>query len=306
MVKIRNPSVDLAVDRQDIGSTVSAEEIPKPGAITTLADAPGDAFADAAASAVATVPDETCVRAKDVEMLLLSSSEPQRIQNLMSYGEWFNDYAGVDEATLESLADQLDTKAMIVLGTQAEFRAIGRDPALAVEKLNGSAVRENVQNNAFDAWLRDRERIDAHRKDVEAARDWYYQAALLGDLGALPFLGDVQLALEETPVSLGWISQEDFDQLPRQAQNPNEVRGAYGVAATRIAPNAGTGYAGLLQGIYEISLTHKPFADALAEQYKRDRADLGLPPLEVPPAEISLDELRDLAARLCPGEEDFL
>ncbi|MEL7313242.1 MAG: hypothetical protein AAFN07_17135, partial [Pseudomonadota bacterium] len=99
---------------------------------------------------------------------------------------------------------------------------------------------------------------------------------------------------------------EAFDALPERARMKNEVLAPYNTAPTRIAPNAGTGIAGLLFEFSEPSLTHKPFAEALAEQYKRDRADLGLSPLEIPRAEISLDELRDLAGRLCPGEEGFL
>ncbi|MEM9172981.1 MAG: hypothetical protein AAGA84_09775 [Pseudomonadota bacterium] len=165
--------------------------------------------------------------------------------------------------------------------------------ARAVDKLSGVAPALGIAMQPFG-----RELSAAQREALEAAREWYERAALLGHLGALSHLGNIQVALGETPVTLAWISQEDFDALPEAARFPAEVISAYTSAISQIAPNAKTGLSGVLLSVAEPALRHKPYAKAVAMQYQVARQAAGLPTIEMTQG-IPVDEIRKLVDKLC-------
>ncbi|MEL6448121.1 MAG: hypothetical protein AAFQ62_09285 [Pseudomonadota bacterium] len=242
----------------------------------------------------------SCLHLGDLELAIDLNNELQRIRILVPMGGWFNDYRGIGADGLASLAAQGDTLAMVVLGARAELAATGEDPARAVAKLSGETPAIGLPRAIFDL-----ERLGGQREQLEVARDWYQRAALLGHLAALPYLGHVQVALGETPVTLGWIDQEAFDALPEAARYQVEVINAHTVAIGEIAPNAKSGVSGVVLDIAGPALRYKPYAKAVAAQYAVDRSAVGLPPVDIESG-LATNDLRELAQKLCPEDRALL
>ncbi|MEM9172582.1 MAG: hypothetical protein AAGA84_07750, partial [Pseudomonadota bacterium] len=79
---------------------------------------------------------DACLRLVDLELSFDVDIELQRLRQTAQMGPWFNEYHGITLDALESLAEQHDTAAMVVLGARAELAASGNDPARAVDKLS--------------------------------------------------------------------------------------------------------------------------------------------------------------------------
>lgn len=246
-------------------------------------------------------PSRPCFSVADFDATFDVRAEEERLRFLFPSGDVFDDYRGIEMTAMRSLAAQNDKTAMLLLAVQTELQALGVDPMLAVERFSRPespiGLADIIKHASPPA---------ESREQLERARDLYYAAALAGNLAAMTHLGYVQVALGETPVTLGWIQQDEFEALPREAKYPVEVINAYTLSMREISPSADSGAASILFELAAPALRNKAYPAVIAEQFKRDRTRASLPPVEILSSKFSTDEIREFWQNMCPADRQLI
>ena len=207
-----------------------------------------------------------------------------------------SDYRDLAESELRHLIAQGDSGAMAVLGAMHVMRARGLSDSDAVPYL----LLEDPNLFSYQYKLPHTEEQMRH---YGLAADWFYKSALHGRLLALINVGDQLVALGKTPIDLGWISTEDYDQLTRAQKSTFNAASVYQAVAYTIAPQVEVGFLEEI-GLGFGSMFAKRFAniaEPIVTQFRSDRAELGLGPLIIPPS--ALPSYSELTELLCSTPE---
>ena len=207
-----------------------------------------------------------------------------------------SDYRDLAESELRHLIAQGDSGAMAVLGAMHVMRARGLSDADAVPYL----LLEDPNLFSYQYKLPHTEEQTRH---YELAVDWFYKSALHGRLLALINVGDQLVTLGKTPIDLGWISAEDYDQLTRAQKSTFNAANVYQAVALTIAPQVEVGFLEEI-GLGFGSMFAKRFAniaEPIVTQFRSDRAELGLDPLIIPAS--TLPSYGELTELLCSTPE---
>ncbi len=219
--------------------------------------------------------DGPCLTLEQLQHHPMFAPEQARMEAISINGPTIASYRGLASDELEVLVAQGDSAAMAVLGAMALMNARGQSPDDAVPYL----LLE-------DADLRNYQMPDRNDPDVveqlEAARSWFYQAALHGRLRALQEVGDIRWQLEGGAVELGWVEAETYNALGARERSTFLPINVYNLTAYEIAPQLRDGPAGLLYQLMPRDPSLAPVISGLAEQFEQDRIDAGLPPIRVP------------------------
>jgi hypothetical protein len=207
-----------------------------------------------------------------------------------------SDYRDLAESELRHLIAQGDSGAMAVLGAMHVMRARGLSDSDAVPYL----LLEDPNLFSYQYKLPHTEEQMRH---YELAADWFYKSALHGRLLALINVGDQLVALGKTPIDLGWISTEDYDQLTRAQKSTFNAANVYQAVAYTIAPQVEVGFLEEIgQGFGAIiAKRFANIAEPIVTQFRSDRAELGLGPLTIPPS--TLPSYSELTELLCNTPE---
>ena len=206
-------------------------------------------------------------------------------------------YRDLAQSELSSLIDQGDSGAMAVVGAMHEMKARGWPESYAVPYL----LHEGPDQSSNSAGL---PAAEEQKRHYEQAAKWFYQAALHGRVLALTYVGRQLDNMGSSPVDLGWISADEYNQLTRAERSTFNAANVYQAVAYTIAPeleiglfddeNAGFGTA--------FAKRFSSIAEPIAAKYRSDRKGLGLRPLLVPASELPpAQEIAELLCRL--GDE---
>ncbi len=184
---------------------------------------------------------------------------------------------------LDALARQDDSLAMMIYGLRLLFLSMGRSPALAVDFLYYQVpIKELTPNPDF---------VPENAGQIaKMARERFTDAAMLGRHAAFTFIGLTYTAEGKTPVDLGWISQEAYDQLDETQKDSFEPRVAWSQLAYMIDPNVlaiGSPNRTYFDERREQLGEHAGFLDELASGFRQrleedGRSFPGLPPITYP------------------------
>lgn len=154
------------------------------------------------------------------------------VSSVSDSGPDFHSLGEVGEFELLDLARDGDPAAMITLGYRSMLEAFGHDPELAIPLRNArdwedneylKAIASDIQDKLFISSRVDlglptsKDRLlhltDEQRSLIEQAAHWYYQGAVHGRIDALRMYGELISLQHSGPVGIGWLSQEEFDQM---------------------------------------------------------------------------------------------
>jgi len=235
---------------------------------------------------------ENCLSESMLETDPMMMDELERLDPYLVNSGSISLYRDLAESELSHLIAQGDSGAMAVLGAMHVMRARGLSDSDAVPYL----LLEEPNLLSYQYKLPHTEEQTRH---YELAADWFYKSALHGRLLALINVGNQLVTMGKTPVDLGWISKEDYDDLTRAEKSTFNASSVYQAAAFTIAPQVEVGFfeeVGLGFG----SMFAKRFASIakpIATRFRSDRAELGLSPLTVPAS--TLPSYRELTKLLC-------
>ena len=237
---------------------------------------------------------ESCLTLAQLDSHPLLIQDGYRFEALSDTGPVIESYRGLTESELLSLATQHDSAAMVVLGAMSIMRA--RD--WPVDKAVPFLTSEDTDLR-FYAYKRPLlPEFVAHTAD---AREWFYKAALHGRVLALYRVGDA-LSLEiGGAVELGWIGQEEYEDLSSFEKTALYPANVYNVLAYELAPELKSGPIGdIVNELVPRSERQIAIVGELAEQFNRDLESAGLERIIVPKsAAPPVDELMGL---LCESE----
>lgn len=239
---------------------------------------------------------ENCLSESMLETHPVMMDELERLDPYVVNSGSISDYRNLAESELRHLIAQGDSGAMAVLGAMHVMRARGLPDSDAVPYL----LLEEPSLLSYQYKL---PHTEEQRRHYQFAADWFYKAALHGRLLALINVGDQLVTLGKTPVDLGWISTEDYDQLTRAQKSTFNAANVYQAVAFTIAPQVEVGFFEEI-GLGFASVFAKRFADIaepIATQFRSDRAELGLDPLIIPAS--TLPSYSELTELLCNPPE---
>ena len=210
-------------------------------------------------------------------------TEKQRFIAMSATGPVFDSYRSLGQRDIESMARNGDSHAMIVEGLRKILEMLDQDPETAVDVL--------IEGRQFRHYVRLAEFSDKYGEKLDWIAGKYYSAALNGLPLALADYGSLQSIRHGGPVGLGWISEEAFNALETSEQAQLHPTMIYVQVANRLAPELQQGMGILLTEQLPENSVAGPIVARLVEQYAEDRYALGLPPLALPPSQLSTDDL---------------
>lgn len=217
-----------------------------------------------------------CLTLKQFEEIPGLNQDAARMESVSASGVVLDAYRGLDDAALQSYAEQGDSAAMLVMGANAVMRAFGMDQSLAIEWLNN---RERIS----DLDLGNSELTSAASLALNDAAYWFYEAASHGRLLALQNYGQVRGRLFGGPVGLGWISQEEYDSLDASGKTSLVPANLYAQVAYDIAPALREGALGNLTRMAPESSIQQDVRRDLVAEFEETLSASGLPPVSVAP-----------------------
>ncbi|MEM9209084.1 MAG: hypothetical protein AAGA61_07550 [Pseudomonadota bacterium] len=217
-------------------------------------------------------------------------------ESVSSTGHQFEAYRQLSESELESLAVQNDSAAMVMLGDKAVEQTIGSSSQIDTFGLRSIISLQSAKNTRSEPVSPDQQAA------LESARDWYYEAALHGRIGALWQVGLIREMLEGSAVDLGWVSREEYAQLSRFEQSEVSPTRIY----ERLSRLARPGVADLFGGQLptELSERQRQIIERLAEDFRQDRTSRGF--AEFPPIQPAITDMQHLRDLICPSMRDQL
>ena len=237
-----------------------------------------------------------CLTPEQVETHPLVLAELETLESVMSIGNQFDAYRQLGVVELESLAIQGDSAAMVMLGDKAVEQALGppsRTTSFSSGAINSLLTVQNTRSKPLSA---------AEVSALEAARDWYYDAALHGRLGALAQYGLVRHVLEGNAVDLGWMPAAEYDQLSQGQQSSVRPATIYERVGHMARPGVTELFGGQL--ISRPTDLQRPIVDRLAQEFVRDRAARGFPDFE--PLRAAISDREEILRLVCPSLRDDL
>ncbi|MEM8547768.1 MAG: hypothetical protein AAGF46_06355 [Pseudomonadota bacterium] len=184
--------------------------------------------------------EQPCVNWRAFGDLPEVRAEYERMSPIMPFGQDFQVFLGLDTPSLEALAEQGDSAAMAMLGSMRQMQSRGIPEEFAVT-VAASGFRSTVGTGVFQNMQRTVPTDEERTELLIEAQSWFTQSAEHGRVGSLLQLAGVQRRLGETPVSLGWITAEDWDALDEEARDNLRLNDVYLQALTTLAPELATG-----------------------------------------------------------------
>lgn len=241
------------------------------------------------------VDQAACLTLKQFEEVPGLVQDAARMESVAASGAVLDAFRGLDDAALQSYAEQGDSAAMLVMGANAVMRAFGKNQSLAIEWLNH---RERIS----DLDLGNSELTPAASLALNDAAYWFYEAASHGRLLALQNYGQVRGRLFGGPVGLGWVGQEEYDALSAGEKTSLVPANLYAQLAYDIAPALREGALGDLTRMVPESSIQQDVRRNLATEFAETLAASGLPPISVAPtATLDVDVLFD---QLCESDKE--
>jgi len=243
--------------------------------------------------AIATDDEPGCLTFLQLHNMPTVAQDAARLVALQTHGIPIAPYESFDESTLRAFADQGDSAAMVVIGATAILRAYNIDESLATGWLNDEFVITDLDVGGTQL------SSDASLLLNEAAY-WFYQAALHGRLFALQHYGTARNRLFGGPIGLGWISQDEFDELGNEEMSSLHPFEVYTQVAYDIAPQLREGLLADLSRDFPESDLQLAIRASLVAEFAETLADSGLQRVEIAPtASPGIAELYD---QICSAE----
>ena len=184
--------------------------------------------------------EQPCVNWREFGDLPEVRAEYERMSPIMPFGQDFQVFLGLDTPSLEALAEQGDSAAMAMLGSMRQMQSRGIPEEFAVT-VAASGFRGSVGTGVFQNMQRTEPTDEERTELLIEAQSWFTQSTEHGRVGSLLQLAGIQRRLGETPVSLGWITAEDWDALDDDARDNLRLSDVYLQALTTLAPELATG-----------------------------------------------------------------
>lgn len=235
-----------------------------------------------------------CLTVKQFEELPELMQDFARMDQVSAGGSALSSYENLGEDTLRSFADQGDSAAMVIIGAMSVMRAYEMNESLAVGWLNGEQGINDL-NVGTD------EPSPSASLALNDAAYWFYEAASHGRIFALQQYGQVKGRLFGGPVGLGWISQEEFDELSSNEKASLDPSSVFGQVAYDIAPSLREGALGSLSTMTPQTNEQRAIRKTLHAEFEQHLVDAELPPIQV--AATASDELEELYDRVCESEK---
>ncbi len=206
------------------------------------------------------------------------AADKQRLEPYMTRTPSLVDYRGQGRQQLESLAAQGDSVAMAVLATQFELDALGISGVEPSDYLMNEVPV--VGNEATFSEL-----DPETRQNLENAAFWFREAALHGRYTALAEVGRLYYVYGNDAVSLGWISEAEFDEVANEDKWQWSPYNAYQEMVVSLTSDAWTGPNGDLAEIdgFFVRDAQSQVVDQLLNQFLEEAAARGLPIQTVEP-----------------------
>ena len=237
------------------------------------------------------IPDDTpdCSNLAQSEVEREIAAEFARFEPLVTSGATIESYRGLTSRQLDSLAMQGDSAAMAVLGAISVMRAMNlpEDQAVPYMLLEEPALKLFEFPQPLETET---------AEHLDRAIDWFYKSAVHGRLLALRDAGEIIAMAGGTPSELGWIPQNEYENLEGFERHALDPANVYGALAFEIAPELIDGPLGAMTaeltpgGDRQQLLLHE-----LAWRFTQDREGAGLPPIEIPKSNApSMEEFESL------------
>lgn len=239
-----------------------------------------------------------CLTLEQLEGHPVLAQDANRYEAVTDSGPVIAAYRGLSEQELLDLSKQEDSAAMAVLGAMSVMRArnLPEEKAVSYLTLEDPELMTFTFTRPFS-----QEFID----HMAQARQWFYKAALHGRVMVLHRVGESLTFEQGGPVTLGWISEEEYDNLSSYEKTALYPSNVYNVLAYEIAPGLKSGPHGeILWELMPRTEQQQAIIDKLAEQFDRDLKQAGLPPIVV--SKSSLPPMDDLLSLLCDSERAWL
>lgn len=265
--------------RELASSSADTTEAPTTDAVVTQQDPPG------------------CLTTGQAELLPYFTEVGNELQALSGYGELFADYRGIYRGTLDSLASQGDSAAMVVIGMRLWLDAAGRDPATATDYLTGDTESFRLLHGMT---VGNTTTAAETLPPLDEAEAWIRKAAMHGRVMALQHLGYMAEYRKQSPVDLGWVSRDRFESMSSRERSSMHPSNLYIKVAYELRPGAAKLLGGVLSDLLPASEDQDRVAAAIAEDLRRERAALDLPAYA--PIDAREQDFTGVFDRLCPSE----
>ncbi|MEM9335327.1 MAG: hypothetical protein AAGA33_10790 [Pseudomonadota bacterium] len=221
---------------------------------------------------------QQCLRNTSRDDIPEIAADKQRLEPYMTRTSSLVDYRGQGRQQLESLAAQGDSVAMAVLATQFELDALG---ITGVEPSDYLMNEVPVVGNEANFSELDPET----RRNLESAAFWFREAALHGRYTALAEVGRLYYLYGKDAVSLGWISEAEFDEVANEDKWQWSPYIAYVEMVVSLTSDAWTGPNGDLAEIdgFFSRDAQSQVVDQLLNQFFEEVTARGLPIQTVEP-----------------------
>ncbi|MGI9428035.1 MAG: hypothetical protein ACR2NM_05215 [Bythopirellula sp.] len=230
-----------------------------------------------------------CISMEQLESDPVIAAEFARFDSLVTSGPTIESYRSLSSDQLHNLATQGDSAAMAVLGAVEVMRAMALPESKAVAYL----LHEETSLESYDFEQPVPVETIEH---LEAASAWFYKSAVHGRLLALQSVGVITAIVGGTPFELGWIPQDEYENLEAFEKHALDPTNVYGALAFEIAPELSSGPLGTMTaeltpgGDRQQLLLHE-----LAWQFTQDREAAKLPPIDIPVSTApSMEEIESL------------
>lgn len=241
---------------------------------------------------------EDCLTPAQLESHPMMARAADRLAKISWGGPDIEVFRGLSRESVQGIAAQEDSAAMVVLGAMAVLRATGRPEKSAVDylALTDMSLRTYPINQALEPET---------AKHWQQAYDWFYKAAMRGRTLALTEAGGALFQLEPSLVAHGWIEQEDFDALSRREKSVLNVQNIYTRMAFLVLRDDTDGVIGMLESMSLHSTEIDRIGRELADQFEKDVQAAGLSKIVIPKSELPTQE--EMMAIVCeqyrPKEE---
>ena len=267
-------------------------------AATAVDDEDSASAIDAQAADHEATASTPCLTLDQLENHPILAQDFYRYDTVVDSGLAIAAYRGLSEQELRDLTAQGDSAAMVVLGAMSIMRAND----WPIDKAVAYLLLEDPELSVFRYRRPFSPEFLSH---IQEARHWYYQAAMHGRLMVLHRVG-FTLELEfGGAVQLGWVDQAEYDGMSNYQKTGLHPSSVYNMLAYEIAPELKTGPFGeLFSGIVPRTALQQDVIEQLAQQFRRDVIDAGLPPVSI--EESTAPAMDELLSLLCESERDWL
>ena len=226
------------------------------------------------------------------------------------HGWGLMNHASLSRSALEPLAHQGDSAAMAMLAAGDIMTAHGLPADRASEffmiyPMEGTpaAKAPDVRGVTSPAA---KNFSPLEEAAAQSAASWLWEAALHGRYAALSEYGIVRMQLGDTAVSNGWVSETDYEQLPRKEQNALNPAMVYSRAGSLLVPDdARQGIViSLVTSFQQASGTDRQLeiAQRIVESIRQEQRRRGIVVQSPDASQFMRHE--DMIDSLCPGETE--